>query len=120
MSEGVDQLFGKGGDAATPRVGLALVLVTVGLLLAVAGTLCTSVPGGVLVLVGGFVVQRDQDRITSGFLATRHRTRLARAERVCQLALVAVIVLEVFQVALYVNGGPYFLWAAVLGWIGGP
>jgi hypothetical protein len=105
VSDKVDELFGKGGEVANPRVGLAYGLLAAGVALALIGSLCTSIPGGVLVLVSWLVVQRDLDRIESGYLPADHGTNVRNAQIACALGIFLVIGLEVFQMMLY--GGAF-------------
>lgn len=76
MSERVDELFGGAGTEARPRVALVVALAVGGVLSSAVGLACSVVPGVLLVLLSWGVVERELDRVDSGFLPLADRRRL--------------------------------------------
>jgi len=72
-----DDLFGS-KDAPMPRVGLIAALLVSGLLLALLGLACSSIPGGVLILLAWLSVEKELDRVDSGYLPESERARINR------------------------------------------
>ena len=89
MSTDVDELFGEGGGAPTPRTSLALALLVAGLVLAVVGMVCSAAPGGVAAAGGSGPQKPDTHREhpseTDMFMT--HRRHLCLAVLTCAMAL---------------------------------
>jgi hypothetical protein len=118
-SSEVDELFGEGGGAPKPRHALAVVLLAAGLLLAVVGLPCSTAPGGALVLLAWLVVEKDIDRLESGYLPADTGRGLSVLRAIVRLGVVAVIVLTAIQGVLvcglfYPEG-----WGELLFWLMG-
>lgn len=103
MSE-LDELFGEGDDRARPQRTRILALVTGGLFLELVGLMCTSVPGGLLVLMAWTVVEKDLDRIESGYLAPEHRLEVIRLQRLVLACIFLTIALFALQGVLVCTG----------------
>lgn len=101
MSEKVDELFGGEREVAAPRRGLAVAFLVSGLLVAALGARITSIPGGILVLLGWLVVQRDRDRVASGYLPADQLAGLRAVESWFMVGLLAIIALEAYQLYLF-------------------
>jgi hypothetical protein len=112
MSEAVDELFGEEGSAAGPRVRTILALLGTGLVLSLLGMACTAVPGGLVVLVAWSMVEKDLDRVDSGYLALEHRPTLSAVRRAVYAGLVLVVLLFLAQTVLLCTGVYYDLWSA--------
>ena len=68
MSEAnLDELFG-GEDEPTPRVTKTWIYLGLGLLLTVLGLACTTLPGGILMLLAWSNADIEQARLRSGYL----------------------------------------------------
>lgn len=115
----VDELFGEGGGAPKPRYAVAVVFLIAGLLLAVVGLPCSTAPGGALVLLAWLVVEKDIDRLESGYLPSDAGRGLSALRIVVRLGVIAVIVLTAIQGVLvcglfYPDG-----WGSFLFWLMG-
>lgn len=119
MSQDVEELFGEGGGAPTARTPLVWVLLLVGIVTAVLGMFCTAAPGAVLVLLAWFVVEKEVDRIDSGYLPASARPSVRRA-RLATLAgvlmVIALLIAQTFLVGLNVYE---LVWNPVLEWWAG-
>lgn len=113
MSGDVDELF-EGGRAAQPRWGLALGLLGGGLALTLLGLVCSAVPGGLVTLWGHFVVEKEIDRVDSGYLPVEHRPLLLRLRLASWAALALVFGAFVIQGVLLCSGAYVPLWASAL------
>lgn len=113
MSAEVDELF-EGGRAARPRYALALTVLGTGILLTVVGLACSAVPGGLITLAGYFVVQKEIDRVDSGYLAIEHRPALLRLRLLAWSCLGLVIAAFIVQGVLLCTGFYVDLWAGAL------
>lgn len=112
--DALDELFGEGGGAPTPRVRQVVGLLVGGLVAAVVGMLCTAAPGGILVLLSWVVVEKELDRVDSGYLAAEYRPRLQALQRVVYAGVLGVLVLFVVQLYLLCNGTYELLWGMFL------
>jgi len=110
----VDELFGDGEGVPTPRTGAILGLLLGGLAVAVAGLACTAVPGGVLVLLGWMLVEKEMDRIDSGYLPDAARRPVARLKLVAYGAVGLIIALFLLQAYLFCSGAYDALWGSLL------
>ncbi len=81
MAQEVEELFGQGPGAPKPRVKRVYALTAFGFLLAFAGLVCSSVPGGVVILVAWLLVEREGDRVESGYLPREAGPVVTRARR---------------------------------------
>ena len=104
MADELDELFGDEGGQPEPRVWPALVLSAVGVILAILGMACLSAPGGVVVLLGLWWIERESDRVDNGYLPPDARPVVDRARRVVFASLALVIALFVVQAGLYCTG----------------
>jgi hypothetical protein len=119
MSQDVEELFGEGAGAPTARTPLVWVLLAVGLLFALLGMFCTAAPGGVLVLLAWFVVEKEVDRIDSGYLPASARPAVRRARfatLVGVLLVIAMLVAQTFMVGMDVYA---LVWSPILEWWAG-
>lgn len=100
----LDELFGAGGGRPRPRATLIAMLVATGIVLAVLGMGCISVPGGLLVLLAWMLVEKDLDRLESGYLPEADREVVMRVRSLTYAGLLLVVVLFVLQGLLLCNG----------------
>jgi len=110
----VDELFGTGAGTPAPRTGTILSLMGGGVLLGVLGLACTSVPGGMMVLLAWMLVEKESDRIDSGYLPETARRRVGQLQILAYLSVSAVILLFVAQAYLFCSGGYDALWGRML------
>ncbi len=108
----VDELFGS--DGPRPRTALILGLLVPGVILSILGLVCTSAPGGVLILAAWTVVEKDLDRIDAGYLPQQDRAQVQVLLRLTQLALALVIVLFFVESVLLCQGVYPVLWGTLL------
>lgn len=116
MSDRVDELFGGGGRAARPRSVLVACLLVSGLLGTVAGLACSTVPGGLVVLAAWLVVEKEMDRVDSGFLPADTRGGLAVLRSLVRIGVVVAVVLIALQLVLMSLGVYEPYWFAGLAW----
>ena len=119
MSRDVEELFGEGGGAPVPRTTLVLSLLTSGLLLAFLGLACSTAPGGVLVLLAWVVVEKEMDRVESGYLPADTREHVGRLRLFTWAGVLVVIGLFVAQALLLCSNSYDALWLAFLTTLGG-
>ncbi len=110
----LEELFGEGAGAPAPRTTLVASLLLFGLTLAIAGMACTAAPGGLLVLAGWMVVEKELDRIDSGYLPTDARPHVLRLRLFAYAAVLLVIGLFIAQGVLFCFGGYDMLWLGML------
>lgn len=103
MARDVDELFGD-EDAATARTTPAIALAISGVIVAVIGMTCLAAPGGVLVLIGLWWIDRELERVENGYLAPDQRPAVERARTIVFISLGVVILLFVTQLFLYCGG----------------
>lgn len=96
----IDELFGQGGGAPTPRTGWIHALLILGIALSIAGLLCTSAPGGIVVLLAWLLVEQESDRLESGYLPSDCAPALARARSRTWAGIVLVVVIFFVQTIL--------------------
>jgi len=114
MPEEIDELFGECTGQPEPRIGLVGALLVGGLVAATAGLACSSAPGGILVLVAWMVVEKELDRVESGYLPAEVLPRLKTLQRLVYAAVLVVIGLFVIQGLLFCNGVYDPLWEGVI------
>lgn len=100
----LDELFGEGGGTPSPRIVPALALSVIGVITAILGMACLSAPGGILVLLGLWWIERELDRVDNGYLSEEDRPRIESARRFVFLCLGVVILLFFAQAFLYCSG----------------
>lgn len=101
---GVDELFGEGAGRARPRTALIASLLISGLLLTVVGMACIAAPGGILVLLAWMHVEKDVERVESGYLPAEDRPTVELSRRLTYAGLLVVVVLFAVQGVLLCNG----------------
>ncbi len=114
----VDELFGSAGAGARPKTGPAYALLALGLAVSVLGLVCTTAPGGLLVLGAWLLVEREGDRVDSGFLPETAAPEVARARRWTAAGLLVVLALFARQGLRLCSTNVYgqLLSAAVATW----
>ena len=111
----LNELFGEGQGAPEPKTGLAVGLAVTGLLIALLGMACLAAPGGAIVLLGVWRIERELDRVNNGYLSPDARPVVLGARRIVFACLFLVIVLFLVQVVLYALGFYQFLGDFFLG-----
>lgn len=114
MAQDVDELFGGGQGQPAPRTGLVGALLVGGLLLSIVGLACSSVPGGILVLIAWSVVETENDRIESGYLPLDARGRVRALRAAVYFAIVVVVAALAVQLWLLGQGFYQILWSSLL------
>jgi len=112
--ESLDELFGEGSGQPVPRTRLAIVLLVTGTVLALLGMACTAAPGGIVVLVAWVVIEKELDRVESGYLPTEFKPRLIALQRLIYAAVVLVVVLFTLQLFLLCNGTYDAFWGRLV------
>lgn len=100
----LDELFGDGAGRPRPRTLLIGGLLTSGLALTVLGMACIAAPGGILVLLAWMHVEKDQERVDSGYLPESDRPSVERLRRFTYAGLVMVVGLFALQAILLCSG----------------
>lgn len=109
----IDELF-AGGGAAKPRTGRILTVIGLGLLLTLLGMACSAVPGGLVVLFGWSMSQKELDRVDSGYLPVENRPALLRLHMVAWACLLLVIACFIVQGVLLWAGVYTQLWVTAI------
>jgi hypothetical protein len=112
--ESLDELFGEGSGQPVPRTRLAITLLVTGLILGLLGMACTAAPGGILVLIAWVVLEKELDRVESGYLPTEFKPRLLALQRATYAAVVLVVLLFVVQLFLLCNGTYEVFWGRLV------
>ena len=110
MAQKLDELLADNSRRSGPRLTLPYILIVSGVILAVIGLMCSSAPGGVLVLVGLTRVETQRRRIDSGALPESERPTVDMALRVAYVSMAIVIVMFIVQTALLCMGVYQPLW----------
>lgn len=119
MSNNVEELFGEAGSGgARPRRGWIIGTLVAGLLLALFGLVCSSVPGGALVLASWYLAQRELDRVDSGFLPLEFRPGLLTLRALVWSGLLLIVGLFILQGLLLWAGAYDLLWTSIVEQIG--
>jgi ABC-type Fe3+ transport system permease subunit len=113
----VNELFGAEGTALEPSLGLPITLLVAGLMLAVLGMLCSAAPGGLIVLLGWVLLEREQRRLDAGALPPEHATAIARSLRASYVAVLLCVLLFGVQLFLYCSGAYDALWGRIFALI---
>ena len=100
----LDELFGESGDSPEPRLLQAYAMALSGVALAIVGMACLAAPGGVLVLLALGWIEREHERVDTGYLAPEARPSVQRARRAVLACLGLLIVLFFAQAFLYCSG----------------
>lgn len=100
----LDELFGAGGGRPRPRTALIATLLGVGLVLTLLGMACINAPGGLLVLIAWMLVEKDLERLESGYLPEADRPQVEQIRSMTYAGLVLVILLFFLQGFLLCNG----------------
>ena len=109
MSNEVEELFGEGGGAPTPRVWLVWSLLVSGVIVSILGLACLSVPGGILVLLAVMTIETEMDRVENGYLPADERSRVQTLRNITYGGLALVILIFFLQGYLFC-GGYYEMW----------
>ncbi|MFT6161297.1 MAG: hypothetical protein ACJATT_004386 [Myxococcota bacterium] len=109
MADRVDDLFAS-GTRRGPRLTLPYILIVTGTIVALVGLLCTSAPGGVMVLVGLMRVETERKRVESGALPASDTEAVTNALRVAYAAMGLVVVMFIVQTLLLCLGYYQQLW----------
>jgi hypothetical protein len=112
--ESLDELFGEGSGQPVPRTRLTITLLVTGLILTLLGMACSAAPGGILVLIAWVVLEKELDRIESGYLPTEFKPRLLALQRATYAAVVLVVLLFVVQLFLLCNGTYEVFWGRLV------
>ena len=119
MSQRVDELFGGGDGAPEPRTGAIVAMLVVGVTVATLGLACTSVPGGVIVLMAWMMAEKEVDRIDNGYLPNTARPTVVWLQRLCVLAVFLTLALFILQAWLFCSGQYDVIWSMLLEWVVG-
>ncbi len=115
----VDELFGEGEGAPSPRVVAVTGLLGCGLVVALVGMACTAVPGGVMVLFSWMLAEKEMDRIESGYLPSDARGVVWLLRAATFVGVLIVVGLFVVQGSLFCSGFYDAFWMQVLDWVTG-
>jgi len=113
-SDELDEIFGVGSGVPTPRTGTIVTLLAGGLVVGTVGLACTSVPGGVMVLLAWMLVEKEMDRIESGYLPEEARRVVGQLQVLAYVGVAVVVLLFGVQAYLFCSGGYDMLWGALL------
>jgi hypothetical protein len=109
MADRVDDLFAS-GPRRGPRLTLPYILIVTGTVVALVGLLCTSAPGGALVLIGLMRVETERKRVESGALPASDSEAVTNALRVAYVAMALVVLLFIVQTLALCLGYYQVLW----------
>lgn len=109
MPAELGELFGEGWGHPTPRTRLIGGLLISGVVLTFFGMACIAAPGGLLVLLAWMYVEKDMERLESGYLPEADRPRVELLRNLTYGGLLFVILMFVIQGLLLCNGGYDYL-----------
>jgi len=114
MAKDVDELFGAGGREVRPRTVPILVTLGCGLVVAVLGLACTSVPGGLMVLVSWMLIEKEMSRIESGYLPVKYEGNLRSLRIAVWAGMILILIIFFLQAYLLCTGTYVTVWSALL------
>jgi len=100
----LDELFGEATAEVQPRTNQVYALIGAGLLVALLGLACSSVPGVIVVLLGWYVADKEGDRLDSGFLPQTFAASVHHAQRVAWFGVAGAVLIILAQVMLFCGG----------------
>lgn len=118
MSNEVDELFAEGDRGVQPRSALVTLLVAIGLGIALLGFPCSAVPGGLVVLVGWFVAEKENARLESGFFPSDLGRRVRTARSIAIYGVLATAAIFSVQLLLTMNGTYEQWWSGLVVTVG--
>jgi len=80
----------------------------------VLGLVCTTAPGGLMVLLAWVIIDKESSRIESGYLPADVQPEVDQARKFTYLALLGVIALFMLQLVLLCQGFYEWLWGNLL------
>jgi hypothetical protein len=119
MSQKLDDLFGEGKTVVRPKTRTIVALLGSGLCLALAGLACSSVPGGLLVLLAWSTLEKEIDRVDSGYLPEQALTKLKVLKQLVWGALGLIMLIFVAQTVLLFSGVYVAFWGRLIQSFGG-
>ena len=114
MAGKVDDLFQSDGTSPRPRSGAVRALVILGTILAIVGLPCSSVPGGLMVLGGWFLVDQDKSHLASGYLSAEHSAEVDRLYRLTMFGVTVTLITFFLQAWLFCSGFYTEFWSGIL------
>lgn len=114
MADKIDALFGADAAAAVPRFRLIYGLLATGITLAVLGLVCSSVPGAIVSLISWAMVEKEVERLESGYYATEYESRLRLARGLVQSGLLGILCVIAIQIILLCSGFYHGFWAGLI------
>ena len=119
MSQKVDDLFGEGDSAVQPKTKTIIGKLVLGGVLAFFGLACTSVPGGLLVLWAWSIMEKEIDRVESGYLPEETLGTLQTLKGFVWAALLVILVIFIGQTILLFSGFYVGFWSNIIQSISG-
>ena len=110
----IEELVGDEGGQPEPRRRLVLGLLGFGLLTTALGMACTAAPGGMIVLGAWLAVEKEMDRVESGYLPSDVAPEVRRLRALVLAGVATVMALFVVQWILLRMGFYDALWSAAL------
>ena len=114
MSQKVDALFGEDESSVRPKIRTIVGLLISGSVLAFLGLACSSVPGGLLVLWAWSVMEKEIDRVESGYLPEETLGTLQTLKRLVWAALFVILIIFIGQTILLFSGFYVVLWGTFI------
>lgn len=110
MTSKVDELFGEEGQAVRANIRGIVATLALGVLLAFVGLVCTSVPGGLIVLWAWSLTEKEIDRVDSGYLPEDSLPALRVLKGFVWASLIVILIIFVGQTILLFSGFYVVFW----------
>ena len=110
MTSKVDELFGEEGQAVRANIRGIVTTLVLGVLLAFLGLVCSSVPGGLIVLWAWSLTEKEIDRVHSGYLPEDSLPALRVLKGFVWASLIVILIIFVGQTILLFSGFYVVFW----------
>lgn len=106
----IDELFGAGIGATSPRSRLIIGLLALGGVLTLIGMICTPVLGAIPLLAAWWISEKEMDRLESGYLPLKYERQVFAIRKGVHFTLFIGLFLFIVQTGLLCFGVPVGLW----------
>ena len=114
MTSKVEELFGEEGQTVRANIRGIITLLVSGVLLALFGLACSSVPGGLIVLWAWSLTEKEIDRVDSGYLPEDTLPSLRVLKGFVWASLVVILIIFVGQTILLFSGFYVAFWGEIV------
>jgi len=114
MTSKVDELFGEEGQTVRANIRGIVTTLACGVILALMGLVCSSVPGGLIVLWAWSMTEKEIDRVESGYLPEDALPKLRILKGFVWASLIVILIIFVGQTILLFSGFYVAFWGDIV------